>query len=113
MLCQLFKTLGCKVPGAVFRLDNYILEDVKSEYVFNINLSIYSSTARTKVQCKPFNNKELYAILASQVSDSLTLIYPLADLASVYMLCPEIPKASYQIAPSKQHGNDMTAVSQL
>ena len=30
-------------------------------------------------------------IFASQVFDSLTLIYPLADLANVYMMCPEIP----------------------
>ena len=29
-------------------------------------------------------------VIASQVSDSLTLTYLLADLASVYMTCPEI-----------------------
>ena len=29
------------------------------------------------------------SIVVSQASDLLTLIYPLADLASVYMMCPK------------------------
>ena len=54
------------------------------------------------------NKDQTILIFASQVLDSLTLVYNLADLASDYMTCPEIPWPT-----SKQHENNKTVASRL
>ena len=55
-----------------------------------------------------------HLIFASQVSDSLTLTYPLADLASIYMMCADRDsKASNQITLGHQHEKNVTLLSEL
>ena len=53
-------------------------------------------------------------LLSLSLSLTLTLTYPLADLDSVYIMCPDRDyKASNQITLEHQHEKNITLVSKL